>query len=156
MTSTIVISVLCAIIGTSFATLFIPWLVRQTRERIEAQNRFAKAMEGLTETVGILKDIPKMIAGHAAAAGAMAISVDKIRDSVEKFAALVTKPEDDDRKKVAFIEYPKEENADKQFLVSELWAAELSKGNTPSAERIEQMAQEQLDKQASQPYVAFE
>jgi hypothetical protein len=158
MNSTVVISILASILGTAAITLLIPWLVKQTKARIKAQQDFATAMQELTRVVTVLADVPKMIAGHAAAAGAMATEVGKLREAVTQFSKLITKPEPEASRteNASFVAYAQEESADKAFQVAELWAEAAAQGKTPTIEELSRKVDEENQRQASMPSVSME
>ena len=156
----IVLTVLATAVGTAVATLLIPWFVRQTKARIAAQQEFAAAMKELSATVKVLADVPKMIAGHAAAAGAMALEIGKLREAVSQFKTLVMKPDTEPgpgaAEPLSFVSHSDEASADRAYRVAELWAEAAANGETPSVETLNRKAQEEIDRQSSMPSVSME
>jgi hypothetical protein len=153
MNSSILLAVLATAMATAIATLLIPWFVRQTKARIAAQQEFAAAMKELSATVKVLADVPKMIAGHAAAAGAMALEVGKLREAVEQFSKLITKPEETKPgPDSSFVSYPNEGEADKAFLITTKWAEDP----TQTYDQVKRAAEEELARRDSMPSVSME
>ncbi len=158
MNSTVVIAILVSILGTAVFTLLIPWYLRYAKARIKAQEDFAAAMEKLVTVVTVLADVPKMIAGHAAAAGAMAVEVGKLREAVTQFSKLVMKPEPepDRAQQAAFVDYAQEDKGDRAYQVAELWAEAAAQGKTPTIEELSRKVDEENQRQASMPSVSME
>ena len=157
MNSTVIIAILASTLGTAAATLLIPWIVRHAKAKIKAEQDFAAAMEKLVQVVTVLADVPKMIAGHAAAAGAMATEIGKLREAVTQFSKLVMKPEPDRVEPASsFVAYADEEKADNSYRVAELWAEAASQGRTPTIEELNRKADEENQRAASMPSVSME
>ena len=158
MNSTAIIVMLVSILGTATATLLIPWLVKQSKARIAAQQDFATAMKGLTNVVTVLADVPKMIAGHAAAAGTMAVEIGKLREAIGQFVKVVVKPEPepDRAQQAAFVDYAQEDKGDRAYQVAELWAEAAAQGKTPTIEELSRKVDEENQRQASMPSVSME
>jgi hypothetical protein len=158
MNSTVVIAILMSALGTTCVTLLVPWFVKQSKARIKSQQDFAAAMEKLVTVVTVLADVPKMIAGHAAAAGAMAMEVGKLREAIGQFVKVVMKPEPepDRAQQAAFVDYAQEDKGDRAYQVAELWAEAAAQGKTPTIEELSRKVDEENQRAASMPSVSME
>lgn len=153
MDSTVLLAILLAVAGTAMATLLIQWLVKHTKMRVQAQQDFAVAMKDLTKVVGVLADVPKMIAGHAAAAGAMVVEVSKLREAVVQFSKIVTRPEPTPGEPpTSFVAYADENKADEAFLITQKWAEDP----TQTFEQVKRAAEEELARRDSMPSPSME
>ena len=148
--------VLCSVFATAsamtLAVVIVPWFIRQAKARIAAQEEFTKAIKDLSRVADILATVPKMIAGHAAAAGAMASEVGKMREAVETFVSTVLRPDAKEKDEGSFVAPANEADADKLFLIAQKWAENPDK----DAEIIEQMADDELARRAGMPNISME
>ena len=148
-------TILLTIFGTFCFCLFLValavggyWMYRSRKKQIEVQEQFCKAVETLSSVAKDLSDIPKLIAGHGNAAGAIAIEVAKLRDSIDRFVGVVVKP----RETEAGVDYTKEEDASLHWEVAQVLAEDPSVG----IERAKEIAEGRIAEQAALPHLGME
>ena len=111
-------------------------------------DRSPGAVETLSSVAKDLSDIPKLIAGHGNAAGAIAIEVAKLRDSIDRFVGVVVKP----RETEAGVDYTKEEDASLHWEVAQVLAEDPSVG----IERAKEIAEGRIAEQVALPHLGME
>ena len=148
-------SIVMAVLVTFFLCLFLGglsvggyFLYRSRKKQIEVQERFCESVERLSKVTEALADIPKLIAGHGAAAGAIAVEVAKFRDSVDRFSGLIKRPDE----RESSVDYTKVEDANKVWEVTQILAENPEIG----LDRARELAEERLSQEGALPHLGME